>query len=138
MLYLINKSPSTPIHFKTPEHVWTGRPPSIAHLKPFGYLCYVHKKEGKLNPRPKRTIFLGYPKGVKGFKMWLIDENKCVISRDVIFNELVFPKANLQVVKNNKETDIFQFKVKNSNLDIPNNIGARLGTSPGYTNLEND
>ena len=32
---------------------------------------------------------MGYPKGVKGYKLWCLEYRfkKCLISRDVIFNE---------------------------------------------------
>ena len=41
-------------------------------------------------------MFLGYPEGVKGYKVWLLEEKKCVTSRDVRFNEGVFYKAQNQ------------------------------------------
>ena len=95
--YQINRSPSSAIQFKTPEHLWTGKAPKLAHLKPFGCIGYVHIKQGKLEPRAMKAVFLGYPKGVKGYRLWLIDERKVVISRDVTFNEKLFFETNLQV-----------------------------------------
>lgn len=47
----------------------------------------MHSDQGKLNPRSKWGVFTGYPDGVKGFRVWLLDEEKCVISRNVIFRE---------------------------------------------------
>lgn len=37
--------------------------------------------------------FLGYPEGVKGYKLWCIEpgSEKCMISRDVVFKEEEFP-----------------------------------------------
>ena len=97
--YQINRSPSLSINFKTPEHMWTSRPPKIAHLRPFGCIGYVHINQRKLEPRAMKAIFLGYPKGVKWYRLWLINERKVIISRDVIFNENVFFKRNLQVLE---------------------------------------
>ena len=82
--YQINRSPSSAINFKTKEYTWTGRPPKIAHLKPFGCIGYAHLNQGKLDFEAMKAIFLGYPKGVKGYRLWLINEMKVIISRDVI------------------------------------------------------
>ena len=87
--YVINRSPSAAIQFKTPEELWTGQPPSLKHLRIFGCNAYIHSNEGKLEPRSKKGIFLGYPDGVKGYKVWIAEsgKGKAVISRDVVFQE---------------------------------------------------
>ena len=41
----------------------------------------------KLHAKSRQCIFLGYHKGVKGFKLWDPKLNKVVISRDVVFDE---------------------------------------------------
>ncbi|KAH9679844.1 hypothetical protein KPL71_026299 [Citrus sinensis] len=40
--YLVNKSPSAAIDFKTPEEIWSGRPPKFENLRIFGCPAYVH------------------------------------------------------------------------------------------------
>lgn len=85
--YLINRSPSTALNFKTPQEVWTGKPPSYQNLRVFGCPAFFHVNEGKLEPRSRRGLFMGYPDGVKGYRIWSIEEKKCIISRDVVFNE---------------------------------------------------
>ena len=65
--YIINLSTSVAIGFKTPYEMWTGHKPSLDHLRVFGCLAYVHVKQGKLEPREKRCLFIGYPSGVKGY-----------------------------------------------------------------------
>ena len=94
-VYLINRSPNSAISFKTPMHVWSGKKPSLVHLKPFGCLAYVYIDQGKLNPRACKAVFIGYPTGVKGYKVWLLNENKCVISRNIVFHESATMKTNL-------------------------------------------
>ena len=37
--------------------------------------------------RYKKAIFLGYAKGVKGYRLWCVEDNKFVISRNVTFDE---------------------------------------------------
>ena len=55
----------------------------------FGCTAYAHINQGKLAPRALRGIFIGYQEGVKGYKIWCtyINPPKCIISRDLIFNE---------------------------------------------------
>uniref|UniRef100_A0A2N9HKJ8 CCHC-type domain-containing protein n=1 Tax=Fagus sylvatica TaxID=28930 RepID=A0A2N9HKJ8_FAGSY len=47
----------------------------------------------KLNPKSKKCIFLGFKKGVKGYKLWDPVAQKVVISRDVVFDEKSMTKA---------------------------------------------
>jgi len=51
--------------------LWIGKVPSYRNLRTFGCTAYIHVDEGKLKPRSEKGIFLGYPKGVKGYKVWL-------------------------------------------------------------------
>ena len=67
--YIVNFSLSAAIGFKTPYEMWTGHKPSLDHLRVFGSLAYVHVKQGKLKPRDKRFLFIGYLSGVKGYKL---------------------------------------------------------------------
>lgn len=86
-VYIINRLPSSAIDFSIPEQRWTSAVPDLSGLRRFGCVVYVHVDQGKLNPRSIKGVFTGYPDGVKGFRVWLIDQEKCVISRNVIFRE---------------------------------------------------
>ena len=87
--FLVNRSPSTAIEFKTPEEVWSGKPADYSNLRIFGCPAYMHVSEGKLEPRARKCIFLGYASGVKGYRLWCPDPKspKFAISRDVTFDE---------------------------------------------------
>ena len=87
--YLVNRSPSTAIECKTPFEMWSGKPCDYSNLKVFGCPAYYHVKDGKLEPRAKKCIFVGYADGVKGYRLWCMEPNspKFIISRDVTFNE---------------------------------------------------
>ncbi|GFX85115.1 retrovirus-related Pol polyprotein from transposon TNT 1-94 [Trichonephila clavipes] len=66
---------------KTPFEKYSGRKPSILHLIPFGCLAYagVPKQiRKKFNMRAKMGIMMGYAQRTKGYRIWLIDENKLV------------------------------------------------------------
>lgn len=85
--YLMNRNPSSVIEFEIPEQRWTTETPDLSGLRRFGCIAYIHADDGKLNPRAKKGVFTGYPEGVKGFRIWLLDEQKCVISRNMVFRE---------------------------------------------------
>ena len=71
--YLVNRSPSSALEDKTPHEVWTGKKPSLSHLRVFGCDAYVHvpkEKRTKLDNKSERCIFIGYKDGLKGYKLW--------------------------------------------------------------------
>lgn len=85
--YLINRSPCSAIDHNVPEEIWLDRKPGYKHLRRFGSVAYVYHDQGKLKPRALKGVFLGYPQGTKGYKVWLLEEEKCVVSRNVVFHE---------------------------------------------------
>ncbi|WVZ13024.1 hypothetical protein V8G54_017554 [Vigna mungo] len=88
VVYLINRSPSSALNFKTPMEVWSGRPADYSHLRVFSSLAFAHVRGDKLDSRAAKCIFLGYAEGVKGYRLWRLDSpSKLIISRDVIFDE---------------------------------------------------
>ena len=87
--YLVNRSPSTAIECKTPFEVWSGAPAGYSNLRVFGCPAYAHVNDGKLEPRAKKCIFLGYASGTKGYRLWCRDSKspRLIVSRDVKFDE---------------------------------------------------
>ncbi|KAK3043492.1 hypothetical protein RJ639_002071 [Escallonia herrerae] len=87
--YLVNRSPSTVIDYMTPEEVWSGKHANYENLRIFGSPAYAHVNDGKLEPRAKKCIFLGYGNGIKGYRLWCPDSesSRFLISKDVTFDE---------------------------------------------------
>lgn len=90
--YLVNCSPSSVIDHNVSEQLWLERRPCYKYLRRFGFVAYVHQDQGKLKPRALKEVFLGYPQGTKGYKIWLLDEEKRVISRNVVSKDDVLYK----------------------------------------------
>ncbi|CAL9226810.1 unnamed protein product, partial [Arabidopsis halleri] len=92
--YLINRTPSTLLQGATPFEKLYGNTPSYTHLRVFGCLAYAHNfdhKGDKFTSRSRRCIFLGYPYGKKGWKLYDLDREIFFVSRDVTFQKDVFP-----------------------------------------------
>jgi hypothetical protein len=76
--------------FNIPQEVWSGKPIDYSSLKIFGCPAYVHVQSGertKLDPKSRKCTFLGFEKGVKGYRLWDPVSKKKVINKDVIFDE---------------------------------------------------
>jgi hypothetical protein len=70
--YLVNRSPSLELDDKTPHEVWSGKKPSLQHLRVFGCDAYAHvpkENRSKLDKKDEKCIFIGYKDGVKGYKL---------------------------------------------------------------------
>lgn len=87
--HLINRNPFIAIGMKTIEEMWSGHPPSMENLRLFGCVVYAHVNHGKPQPKALKCMFLGYPQGVKWFKLCCMEKGqpKVLISRDVVFRE---------------------------------------------------
>ena len=72
----------------TPYHRWFGKAPDLSHLRTFGAVCWYvlpKQKAAKLSPRAKKSILMGNSFCSKGYKLWDLNANKLVVSRDVFF-----------------------------------------------------
>ena len=96
--YLINRTPSRVIHNSTPLKRLFQHDPDYAFLRVFGCACWPNLRPynaHKLEYRSKRCAFLGYSQLHKGYKCLDISTGRIYISRDVIFDENVFPFSEL-------------------------------------------
>ena len=53
-------------------------------------MAYVHmdaSKRSKLDASSRKMVFIGYPRRVKGCRLWDLLEKKATISIDVVFDE---------------------------------------------------
>jgi histone deacetylase 1/2 len=97
-VFLINRLPSRVINNETPFYRLFGKEPDYTSLRTFGCACWPHLRPyntTKLSFRSKQCVFLGYSNQHKGFKCLDPKEGRVYISRDVTFDEHVFPFAAL-------------------------------------------
>jgi len=96
--YLINILPSKVIDFDTPSERLFKEKPDYKSLRVFGYACWPNLRPyntKKLAFRSIRCVFLGYSGRHKGFKCLEPSSGRVYISRDVVFDEAVFPFSEL-------------------------------------------
>jgi hypothetical protein len=70
--YLVNMSPSSTIVEMTPNEVWYGKKPLVAHLKVFVCDAFVHvpkEKRNKLDKKVVKCVFIIYKEGMKGYNI---------------------------------------------------------------------
>ncbi|KAH9763957.1 hypothetical protein KPL70_001353 [Citrus sinensis] len=92
--HIVNRSSFTGINFKTPYELWA-----------------------------LKCVFLGYPEGVKGYKLWCTDMKppKAIISRDVVFNEAEMLQQSVSLkttnaeLKDKDERSYLEVELSNSN-----------------------
>lgn len=87
--YTRNRTPVS-AHGKTPTEVFFGKKPDVGHMRVFGAQAYVHvpkEKRHKLAPVSEKGVFVGYPGGVKGYKVLRERDGKVIVARNVIFDE---------------------------------------------------
>jgi histone deacetylase 1/2 len=97
-VFLINRLPSKVIQNETPfERLFTNKI-DYSFLRSFGCACWPNLRPyntRKLQFRSTQCVFLGYSDLHKGFKCLEPSTGRVYVSRDVVFDEKVFPFANL-------------------------------------------
>jgi histone deacetylase 1/2 len=96
--YLINMLPSKVINNDTSVHHLLGTRPDYNSLCVFGCACWPNLRpynKRKLGFLSKQCVFLGYSPCYKGVKSLEVATGHVYISRDLVFDEAVFPFQTL-------------------------------------------
>ena len=89
-VYVQNRSLHWRIGDITPEEAFTREKSDINHLRIFGCPVYIHvpwEKRKKLEPAGKQGIFVGYSESAKAYQIYIPNQWKMELSRDVTFEE---------------------------------------------------
>lgn len=95
LLHSLNSFPcKTPLGFNSPLSILNHPPVNAARLHPFGCLSWYKVPEAdrkKLDPKDRALIILSYLSNENGFCLWDLEKRQVVKSRDVVFQDFVFP-----------------------------------------------
>lgn len=89
-VYILNRCPTKAVKNMIPFEAWSGFKPSVSHFKVFGCIGYAHiptEKRTKFDDKSQKCIFVGYSTSSKGYRLFNVETEKLIVSRDVIFNE---------------------------------------------------
>ncbi|MCQ7016867.1 DDE-type integrase/transposase/recombinase, partial [Clostridioides difficile] len=85
--YILNMVPSKSVP-STPIELWSGRKPSLNHIRIWGCPAHVLKADtDKLESRTEVRLFVGYPKGTKGGLFYSPKDQKVIVSTNARFLE---------------------------------------------------
>lgn len=109
----------------------------MGNLRVFGCLAYFHINEGKLEPRAKKGLVMGYPSGVKGYRIRSTDERKCITGRDMTFSETDMPKRkiNTETTKDTSTEQTVEIEVEHTRPKVEHTSIWRTNESGKWTNL---
>ncbi|KAH9734858.1 Integrase catalytic domain-containing protein [Citrus sinensis] len=80
VVYLLNLVPSKSLP-KTPIELWSGRKPSLRHVRIWGSPAHVLKpKADKMDSRSEVCMFVGYPKGKREGLFYCPQDRKVIVS----------------------------------------------------------
>jgi len=88
-IFIINRVTSPHLHNKSPYHLLHNKIPDVHSFKVFGSLCYstsLQAHRTKLSTRARKSVFLGYTIGFKGYVHLDNHTTEIHISRNLIFH----------------------------------------------------
>ena len=90
--YIQNRIYHHSLGFLTPFELWYGHKPHLQNLKVFGCPAFAHisdAKRKKLDPKAKKTVFVGYgdAHGYKAYCLYDPNKNSFFFNRSVLFDE---------------------------------------------------
>jgi hypothetical protein len=87
-IYVQNRSPHRILKNMTPEEAFSGKKHNVENLRIFECHVYSHipkEKRNKLEPSRKKGIFVGYSDSSKSYRIYIPEQHKIEVSRDVTF-----------------------------------------------------
>ncbi|KAK9692781.1 Reverse transcriptase (RNA-dependent DNA polymerase) [Popillia japonica] len=89
-VYILNRTSNTQLEGMTSYEAWTGKKPSLDHIRTFGSEAFVHvpkEKREKLDKKSMKLILVGYDGNSTNYRLFNPITKQVTISRDATFNE---------------------------------------------------
>ncbi|KAJ9557475.1 hypothetical protein OSB04_012089 [Centaurea solstitialis] len=106
--YVINRTPSELLEDKTSYELVQGKIPDYSFLRTFGCLTFAStllKSRHKFSVRARPCVYMGYPVGMKAYRLLDLKTKQFIVSIDVVFHETIFPFHNPQTIQ--VQDDVF-------------------------------
>jgi hypothetical protein len=114
----------------TPEEAFSGKKPSVEHLRIFGCPVYIHvpkDKRKKLEPSGKKGIFVGNSESSKSYKIYVSVQQKVEINKDVTFDENIGFKKSIEYSMNPNDEEEHEYP-KEETTCSPEHVNAKIST----------
>jgi hypothetical protein len=98
-IYIQNRSPHCILKNMTAEEAFSGKTPSVEHLRIHGCPIYIQVPKDKINnlkPSGNKGIFLGYSESSKAYIIYAPGQPKVEINRDVTFDEKIAFRKSIE------------------------------------------
>ncbi len=91
--HIIDRLPTEANNGKTPLELWTGKKPSVGHLRTFGCQAFVHVEthRKKLDAKARKGVFAGYDEQSRSYRVYYPEDGVFINSRSVDFDESCLP-----------------------------------------------
>ena len=135
--YTRNRSPTNSLNNATPFECLFNRKPDVSNLKVFGCVAYVHipnHQRKKLEEKSRKCMFVGYPDGTKGFKLYDLTKKTFIRSRDVIFEERSFHKFKCE--QSSESNSEVYYPAKEDSQVNPPIVQAQIQAGDENVNVE--
>ena len=134
-MYLLNRYPTKAMWNQTPLEAWSGRKPSVNHLKIFGSICYTHipkEKMYKLDEVSEKCIFVGYSSQSKGYRLYNLQTDKIIVCRDILFDKNISWNWNDEKVEkgivlvDDEQHNEEEFQPLHQTVRLPHKVQVRV------------
>lgn len=129
--YILNRCPTSCHNGRTNFEVWKGQVPDASNFQEFGREVMTLKREphkDKFEARSRRDFFVGYSETSKGYRIWLPEERKVEIARDVKFIDKAASSSN--TIDRNNITSPEEYESENEEVEF------FIEKSPNEVNIE--